>query len=112
MSVTDLSGPYNTIFWILPYVSRDAVVSSGLSESRFEPGRLIDSVWDLLEPGGLLFVVNQGATEMAMQKELFNQKHITAEYLGELKSVFPAFRSPRFGWIVRKPITHPQDGPN
>ena len=59
--------------------------------------------WSLLQPGGTLFVVNQGEEEAAAQGRLFQDQHIPAQSLGEVTSIFSTYRRLRVGWRVTKP---------
>lgn len=102
-SLLDMRGQYGFIAWLLPFVTEGPHLAWGLPRRFFQPQALLEHAWSLLEPGGRLFVVNQGAAEAEVQRGLFEQAGIPAEPLGEIVSTLSPFRRPRYGWLAQKP---------
>lgn len=97
--VRDLRGPYRLVTWFLPFVTPGPLRAWGLDEAEhFGPDELLDHVWCLLEPGGVLLVSNQGAREAEIQGELFERHGIAAVALGPLAGQWSPFRHPRPVW--------------
>jgi hypothetical protein len=103
-SVQQLQKQYTLITWFLPFVSREPLMAWGLPAQYFQPQQLLQHTWDLLQPGGQLFIMNQGAREAELQQALFDDLHIPVVTLGEMKSEFTPYRITRFGWLVVKKI--------
>jgi len=101
-SLLEQTGSYRLITWFLPFVGEAPLRAWGLPRRFFEPERLLAHAWHLLDHGGTLFVVNQGAQESNTQHRLFRQAGITATGIGVIDSVFSPYRKPRFGWLARK----------
>jgi hypothetical protein len=101
-SLLHVEGRYQTIVWILPFVLPEALAYWGLPPRYFQPLALLQKAWTLLDSNGVLLIVNQGEHEAAAQQQLFDQLHIEATALGEISSIFSAFKRTRFGWLVRK----------
>lgn len=102
-SVTELAGPYRLVTWFLPFVTLTPLVLWGLSEVAFEPASLLEHVWSIIEPGGVLLVTNQDAEEAAEQGRLFDRLGIDAEHIGPLPSPLSPFVHVREGWFARRP---------
>lgn len=90
----------------MPFVSPDPHLAWGLPLDYFQPIELLNHLLGLLEPGGLLLVVNQGAWEAEAQERLWQQVRgeypITVVPLGVLPASFMAYRYPRYGWLCQK----------
>jgi len=102
-SVLDEHGRYAFITWFLPFVFFDTQVAGGLPDRFFEPGKTLEHVYGLLEPGGVLFVVNQNQEEVDEQGRLFESLEIKAELLETFVSPWVIDPPTRRGWFVRKP---------
>jgi hypothetical protein len=102
-SLLDMAGRYGFITWLLPFVTEGPHLAWGLPRRFFQPRALLDHAWSLLEPGGRLFVANQGREEAAVQGGLFEQAGIPARPLGEITSTLSPFRKARYGWLAEKP---------
>lgn len=102
--VTEITKCFDFITWFLPYVAINPLLASGLHEQFFDPAGLLRQVWNRLEPGGLLLIVNQGEAEVELQQKYLDFERLDAEYIGVLESVFNPFRYPRYGWILRKDL--------
>lgn len=101
-SVLELAGSWALVTWILPFLTPEALRACGLPAAELRPLELLRHVHGLLVPGGLLFVVNQGAREAALQRALFEEAGIAAEPLGQLDATLSPYRQPRHGWLVRR----------
>jgi hypothetical protein len=103
-SVLEVQERFGFITWFLPYLSVETQQSGGLPDRFFSPDVLLEHVWQLLEPGGTLLVTNQGEGEVELQRALFSRQKISAEHMGEMKSVFYTCPRPRFAWLAKKPV--------
>lgn len=90
----------------LPFVVKEPHLAWGLPLNYFQPEKLLAHLLALLEPGGVLFVVNQGEWEMEAQQKLWAEcADMTAFQiwnLGEMPASFIEYRYPRYGWICVK----------
>lgn len=68
-------GRYQAISLFYPFVLPSPLIKWGLPLHAFQPGRLLDHIWTLLDPGGLLVVVNQGLSEWAAQQRLYAERN-------------------------------------
>ena len=66
-------GRYGCITWFLPYVLPAPLRAARLPYRHFEPQSLLRHAWSLLQPGGTLYVVNQGEDEAAAQAHFFRR---------------------------------------
>ncbi len=101
-SLCDLRDRYQTITWFLPFVTVTPLVAWGLPRRFFEPEALLRRAWDLLLPGGEMFIVNQGRSEADRQQSLFTATGLSARELGRIESCLSPFKKERFGWLVKK----------
>ncbi len=107
-SVLDIHDRYRFITWFLPYVSRRPMIHSGLPDRFFQPESLLKHTYEILEPGGLLFIVNPDLEEADLQKKLLQDQELPFESIGELYSDFPTDEvDVCFGFVVRKPAANP-----
>lgn len=102
-SVLDEHGRYALITWYLPFVFLDTQVAGGLPDRFFDPRKMLEHVYSLLEPGGVLFLVNQNQEEADEQGRLFQSLGIQAKLLGNFKSPWVMDPPTRQDWLVRKP---------
>ncbi len=90
----------------MPFVSPDPHLAWGLPLEYFQPAQLLNHLLGLLEPGGLLLVVNQGEWEAEAQERLWQQVRgewpIAVVPLGVLPASFIEYRYPRYGWLCQK----------
>lgn len=90
----------------LPFVFKSPHLAWGLPGASFQPDHILAHLLTLLEPGGLLFIVNQGPDEAEEQAFLLKwaaQRHaILYKELGCLPADFIEYRYPRYGWLVQK----------
>lgn len=94
---------YQLITWFLPFVAETALTAWQLPRRFYQPTALLQHAYNLLAPGGTLFIVNQGEWETGVQQRLFIATSIQADFLGQVDSEFSPFQQPRFGWRINKP---------
>lgn len=105
--VRELEGSYDVITWTLPFVFEDPHRAWGLLEATFAPEAVLAHVLDLLVPGGLLFVINQGEAERDRQAELL-APHLENGNLRvlagpiALPNLFIGWKYQRYGWLMIK----------
>ena len=97
-SVTELSGSFDLIVWLLPYITRGAFTADRLPGRFFCPEDLLDHVLALLSDQGTLLIINQGAREAEVQREMLKSRSVHVRELGPIESVWPAFETERFGF--------------
>ena len=103
MCITELKQRYSFITWFLPYVALNPLISAGLPEYYFDPAGLLRHVWNRLEPGGVLFIVNQGEAEAILQQKILTFERLDHKSTGKLTSSVKPFQYERFGWVIHKP---------
>ncbi|MBX2860962.1 MAG: hypothetical protein KTR14_06990 [Vampirovibrio sp.] len=102
-------GQYHIISCFLPFVFEEPCLAWGLPLSYFRPKVFLAKLLQLLAPGGILLVMNQGESERDKQEELFKRLdgdpklgvtlNTTAVKL--LDSPFIQYQYPRYGWFCR-----------
>jgi hypothetical protein len=97
-SVADLQGQYGVVVWFLPFLFEEPLRAWGLPRRFFAPEALFDHVLARVAPGGTLLIVNQGERERDRQREMFSQRGLAPDDLGQLQSPLSPFRRQRFGW--------------
>jgi SAM-dependent methyltransferase len=70
--VRDFDGPVNAVTMILPFVAPEQHLAWGLPAGLHAPREVLAHVWEILAPGGLLVVANQGELERDLQRALFD----------------------------------------
>lgn len=101
--VRTLDGPWAVVAWWLPFLTAAPLEAWGLPRRFLVPEALLQHVTERIVPGGVLFVVNQGEAEAALQRRLFagvGQGALVE--LGRVESVFSPFRRERFGFLWRR----------
>ncbi|HEY9746613.1 MAG TPA: hypothetical protein V6C99_10390 [Oculatellaceae cyanobacterium] len=90
----------------LPFVFKEPHLAWGLPLGLFRPEAILGHVLDLLEPHGLLLIVNQGEAEASRQEELLKEagktRPITVKSLGQLPVRFIEYQYLRYGWLCIK----------
>ena len=98
--------PVHVISLFLPFVFVEPHLARGLPLPYFQPQALLEHLVGLLEPGGLLIIVNQGEVEAEAQDQLLQnlvvQGSLEIQNLGQLPTRFIDYQFPRFGWLCRK----------
>jgi hypothetical protein len=102
-SVEAMPGPYALVTWFLPFVHEEPLRAWGLPRRFFQPEALLRHVTSLVQPGGALFVVNQGEAEHDTQHRLFRTLDLDPQILGRLNSPLSPFHRPRYGLCWQRP---------
>jgi hypothetical protein len=84
----DHQGAYGLISWFLPFLTERPLVRWGLPASLLRPGALYDHAYGLLEPGGVLVLVNLNGDEEGLQHGLIQQRGHIFTSLGSVPSTF------------------------
>ncbi|MBY0404274.1 MAG: hypothetical protein K2X66_10275 [Cyanobacteria bacterium] len=104
---------FDVISYFLPFVFIEPLLAWGLPSQYFKPSLLLAHLYQLLKPGGVLILVNQGEDEckaqelllLDLQTKLNNAsapEGFIIESVGSLPSSFLDYRFPRYGWVCRK----------
>jgi len=105
-NLLDWRQPAHIISHFLPFVFQEPHLAWGLPLDYFNPQPLLNHLLSLLEPGGLLLIVNQGEAEAQAQQALLESATrlfpVRFESLGQLPASFIEYRYPRYGWICIK----------
>lgn len=95
--------PARIISHFLPFVLTDPLLAWGLPASHFQPQAMLDHLLTLLEPGGVLVIVNQGEAEAKAQEALFAinslREKVRWKSLGQLPASFIDYKYGRYGWL-------------
>ncbi len=102
-SVTEIQGTFSAITWFLPFIIPEPFDAWELPKKFYEPERLLNHVWSLLAPGGVLLLVNQEEEEAEVQAKMFAAAGISVEPLGVIESPVSPYRVRRFGFRAVKP---------
>lgn len=106
MNALDWRRKAQVISHFLPFVLPDPHLAWGLPLRYFQPQILLTHLLSLLEPGGILLVVNQGEWEAEAQQALWKrvacELPIQVQTLGKLPASFIEYRYPRYGWVCVK----------
>lgn len=95
------NGNYDYIIWILPFVVQEPLLKWGLPGRYFQPESMLEHAYNVLNPDGKIFIINQGEIEYEMQKTLCEKLNIKFVQIGEIKSVFYNYK-PRYLTIISK----------
>ena len=101
-SLTEVSGGYQTITWLLPLVTEGRLAAHRLPRRLFQPLELLRHAWGLLAPGGRMLVLNQEEGERIAQERLFLSAEISVRPPREGVSPLAGYRHPRYVWVVEK----------
>ncbi len=106
MDLMDWGRKAQIISHFLPFVVKEPLLSWGLPLAYFQPQALLRHLCELLEPGGLLLIVNQGEWEAEAQEKLLLDVQFSARLkvknLGQLPASFIEYQYPRYGWLCIK----------
>ncbi len=104
--IHDWRQPAHIISSFLPFVFPEPHTAWGLPSAYFRPEAQLKHLFSLLEPGGLLLIVNQGPVEAEAQASLLASvaREFPLEWreAGQLPAPFIEYLYPRYGWICRK----------
>lgn len=93
---------YDVITCILPFVFKEPLLAWGLSLSEFNPKKITQKMYDLLEKNGELLIVNQGLAECEKQKEILGELNIKYKDKGIFESIFFDYSYDRYVLKVKK----------
>lgn len=79
---------YDAITWFFPFVTEFPLRRWGLPTRLFRPQALFDHAWDLLEPGGVMVIVNLNRDEAARQHEILGRRGVAFDDLGVVPGGF------------------------
>ncbi len=96
----NISGEYDYIVWLLPFVTPYPLKRWGLPKKYFMPEKLLKHAFGLLE--GEMFIVNQGEEEAEIQRALLEKLKIPYKFLGTISSKALEFKNLRYGYIIKK----------
>ena len=95
---------YDVVIWFLPFLTERPLVRWGLPTSLLRPETLYDHAWTLVEPGGVLLLVNLNADEEAIQLDLIRRRGHSHEALGPIRSThIPERRDQRLTLVWKDP---------
>ncbi|MBF0501359.1 MAG: hypothetical protein HQM09_14560 [Candidatus Riflebacteria bacterium] len=92
---------YDVITWFLPFLTEDAIREWGLPSRFLRPEELMKHAFELMEPGGIMLVVNQEEDERDIQHALLKKMQISIMSSTMFKSDWYPFL-PRFVTIIIK----------
>lgn len=92
---------YDYIIWFLPFVIETPHVKWGLPKKYFQPEKMLEHAYKLLNKNGKIFIINQGESEYEAQKSLCEKLSIDYIELGKIESIFFEYRNPRYGIIIK-----------
>lgn len=98
----NLNKKFDVIIWFLPFVYERPHKKWGLPMKYFKPEALLKHAYDLLNPQGVMFIVNQGDDEYQMQQKLLADLGAPFTLVGEIKSTFSQHKLKRFATLVAK----------
>jgi len=93
---------YDYIVWILPFVIESPLIKWGLPISYFKPKEMLSHAYNYLKAGGKIFIINQGAEEYDVQKELYQELELSYVDIGIIESEFLSYKIPRYLTLVQK----------
>lgn len=101
-NLLNLSGKYDYITWILPFVLKEPHKYWGLPLNLFYPKKLLVHAFNLLDKGGQMLIINQGEAEASEQEHLLKMLNIPYKALGEIKSEYFEYQNKRYGFLIVK----------
>jgi SAM-dependent methyltransferase len=96
-------GIFDLVTNFYPFVLLEDHLEWGLPRALFQPEKLLRDAWTSLQPGGVLFVTNQGKKEFETQKEIFADLSIPPGPSFHFASTLHDYEIPRFAHLRVKP---------
>jgi hypothetical protein len=99
--------PVQIISHFLPFIFEDPLLAWGLPLNDFQPAAILQHLLNLLEPGGMMLIINQGEAEAREQGRLIEAvgfSSVKVLWNGSLPTSFLSYRYPRFGWLLVKDV--------
>lgn len=101
-NVLNITGQYDVITWLLPFVTPAPLESWGLPARFFAPERMLQHIHGLLAPGGCLFISHNTQAEARAQAVLLDQCNLNYVDRLSMRSPFAPERERHPGWLVKK----------
>lgn len=93
---------YDYIVWVLPFVVKEPLLKWGLPLKYFQPEKMLEHAYKLLNENGMIFIINQGESEYDIQVELCKKLNITFTPIGKIDSDFWNYEISRYALIIKK----------
>lgn len=96
---------YDVISSFLPFIVPEPCLNWGLPLSKLQPQAMLSHLVDLLEPGGVLLIMNQDNDEDAVQAELLaREQRLEVVWHDALPESFLLYEYTRYGWTCVKKV--------
>lgn len=93
-------GKYDYITWFFPFVTETPLLEWGLPLNLFKPYEMLKHASELLEPEGLIIIVNQDKKEYTIQQEIIKELGLRAEKKGLFRNSFLQYEHERYITLV------------
>lgn len=94
---------YDCITWFLPFVIRKPLINWGLPMKYYQPEKMLEHAYKLLENEGIILIVNQSGIEKDKQAELLNTLGIKfTEFEAPYTNQFSPFSYDRYITVITK----------
>ena len=87
-NLLEINQKQDYIIWILPFVSVNPLKYWGLPKRFFEPEKLLNHAYNLLNENGQMLIINQGEIEAELQREFLEKLNVSYKFLGKIKSSY------------------------
>ena len=101
-NLLEINQKQDYIIWILPFVSVNPLKYWGLPKRFFEPEKLLNHAYNLLNENGQMLIINQGEIEAELQREFLENLKIPYKFLGKIESKYFKYQKERFGFLIKK----------
>ncbi len=101
-NLLDINAKYHYITWFLPFISEYPLKKWGLPKRFFQPEKLLNHAYNLLEDNGQMIIINQGEKESNIQKGLLEKLNIPFTFLGEIENKNSPYPQKRYGYLICK----------
>lgn len=96
-------GNYDVVILFFPFIIPTPLLQWGLPLKHLQPEGIIQKTWELVRPGGILLIQNQGDEEPLVQQTLLNAQGIIPTHVQTWQSDFFPYPVPRTVWVCHKP---------
>jgi len=100
--VTSVVGRFGLVTWFLPFVVPSPHLAWGLPRRFFRPKETLAHVLSLVDDGGALVIVNQGAKEADAQRALLAGFDVCVSDVGVLPSTLSPYTKERHAFVVHR----------
>ena len=101
-NLLDLNQKYDYIIWFLPFVFIEPLKKWGLPKKHFQPQKLLNHAYKLLNQNGQMLIINQGEIESFEQQKLLEELEINYDYKGEVLSKHFSYKNKRYAYLITK----------